>query len=188
MTSNNLAQFSQRMAAVTLLFIVSMLLLNAMVWLFPSLGTTYGLGFALTEHLFIDRLLSAADQAVLIPWWQTLGGIVLSSVPLLALVLGLNHLRRLFQCYARGEYFSTGAALRLGKMGRAVAIWVLLDFLCEPVLSMWVTMNAPVGERMITLSLTAPSFVALFLAACISVIARILRQASELDSESRSFI
>jgi Protein of unknown function (DUF2975) len=186
MTSNRLAQLSQRMAVATLLLIVTMLLLNTAVWLFPFLGAKdgLGLGFSLTER----QLSSISGQVMLFPWWQTLGGIILSSVPLLALAFGLGHLRRLFQSYARGEYFSSKAALHLGKVGRAVALWVLLDFICEPMLSLWVTMNAPVGERLVTLSITAPSFVALFLAACISVIARILWQASEVDSENRSFV
>jgi hypothetical protein len=186
MTSHRLAQLSQRMAAVTLLLIVVMLLLNAVLWIFPSLSAKdgAGLGFALT-----DRQLSAiAAEAALFPWWQTLGAIVLSSVPLLALAFGLSHLRRLFQSYARGEYFSSEAALHLGKVGRAVGLWVLLDFFCEPLLSMWVTMHAPVGARLFTISVTAPTFVALFLAACISIIARILWQASEVDSENRAFI
>lgn len=100
----------------------------------------------------------------------------------------MSHLRQLFQSYARGEYFSSAAAVHLGKVGRGVALWVLLDFLCEPLLSIWVTLNAPVGERLISLSITAPTFVALFLAACISIIARILWQASEVDSENRAFV
>ncbi|AZE51335.1 hypothetical protein C4K04_5697 [Pseudomonas chlororaphis] len=168
MTSKHLAQLNQRMATVTLVLIVSMLLLNAAAWLFPNPGMADGLGFALTGRL----LSTVANQAVLPSWWQTLGAIVLSSVPLLALAFGLSQLRRLFQSCARDKYFSSEAALHLGKVGRAVAIWVLLDFLCEPVLNMWMTMGAPVGERLITLSFTTPSFVALFLAACISVIAR----------------
>ncbi|WP_426234336.1 DUF2975 domain-containing protein [Pseudomonas sp. TWP3-2] len=186
MTNNGLACFSRRMATVTLLLIVVMLLLNAALWLYPSLAGKdgWGLGFALTER----QLSQIADSAALFPWWQKLGGIVLSSIPLLALASGLNHLRRLFQSYARGEYFARETAVHLGKVGRAVAIWVLLDFLCEPLLSLWVTQNAPVGERLITLSVTAPSFVALFLAACIAVIARILSQASEVDRENRTFI
>jgi hypothetical protein len=186
MTSNRLAQLSQRMAVVTLLLIVAMLALNAALWLFPVIAgkNGWGLGFALTDRQLSD----IADKAALFPWWQTTGGIVLSSVPLLALAFGLGHLRQLFQSYARGEYFSSEAARHLGKVGRAVAIWVLLDFLCEPLLSVWVTMNEPVGQRMISLSITAPSFVALFLAACISIIARILWQASEVDSENRTFV
>ncbi|MET0950372.1 MAG: DUF2975 domain-containing protein [Pseudomonas sp.] len=186
MTSNRLAQLSQRMAAVTLFLIVAMLVINMVIWLFPVLAAKdgWGLGFALTER----QLSPLADQAASLPWWQIVGGMVVSSVPLLALAYGLGHLRRLFQSYSRGEYFSSGAAVHLGWVGRAVALWVLLDFLCEPLLSVWLTINAPVGERLITLSVTAPTFVALFLAACISIIARILRQASEVDSEYRTFV
>ncbi|KAF2408253.1 DUF2975 domain-containing protein [Pseudomonas antarctica] len=187
MNTQRLAQLSQRMSLLTLLLIVVMLVLNTAVWLFPVLGSSadgLGFGFALS-----DRLIEAhAAKVALFPWWQTAGGIVLSSIPLMALASGLNHLRQLFRKYARGEYFSSAAAQHLGKVGRAVALWVLLDFLCEPLLSVWVTMNEPVGQRLITLSVTAPSFVALFLAACIAVIARILWQASEVDSENRTFV
>jgi hypothetical protein len=187
MNTQRLALLSQRMSVITLLLIVGMLTLNAAVWLFPVLSSStdgLGFGFALSDRLILGR----ADQVALFPLWQTLGAIVLSSIPLLALGCGLNHLRKLFQRSARGEYFSSAAASHLGKVGKAVAIWVLLDFLCEPLLSMWVTMNEPVGQRLISLSVTAPSFVALFLAACIAVIARILWQASEVDSENRTFV
>ncbi|OPA94111.1 DUF2975 domain-containing protein [Pseudomonas fluorescens] len=187
MNTQRLALLSQRMSVVTLLLIISMLALNAAGWLFPVLGSSsegIGFNFALSDRLIQGRV----DQVALFPLWQILGAIVLSSVPLLALALGLNHLRKLFQSYARGEYFSCKAASHLGKVGKAVAIWVLLDFLCEPLLSVWVTMNEPVGHRLITLSVTMPSFVALFLAACIAVIARILWQASEVDSENRTFV
>nr|WP_256669055.1 DUF2975 domain-containing protein [Pseudomonas sp. C2B4] len=174
------------MAAVTLFLIVAMLAINSALWLFPFLAAQDGwrLGFALTDR----QLSPITEQAMLFPWWQKLGGILLSSVPLLALAYGLAHLRRLFQSYSRGDYFSSAAAVHLGLVGRAVALWVVFDFLCEPLLSLWVTMNAPVGERLITISVTAPTFVALFLAACIAIIARILRQASEVDSEYRNFV
>ncbi|WP_395609263.1 DUF2975 domain-containing protein [Pseudomonas sp. B22129] len=187
MNTQRLALLSQRMSVVTLLLIISMLALNAAGWLFPVFGSSpegLGFNFALSDRLIQGR----AEQVALFPLWQILGAIVLSSVPLLALASGLNHLRKLFQNYARGEYFSSKAASHLGKVGKAVAIWVLLDFLCEPLLSVWVTMNEPVGHRLITLSVTTPSFVALFLAACIAVIARILWQASEVDSENRTFV
>ncbi|WP_259696903.1 DUF2975 domain-containing protein [Pseudomonas brassicacearum] len=112
----------------------------------------------------------------------------MTSIPLLAPAVGLANLRRLFKHYAQGQYFSTAAAVYLGNAGRAVALWVLLDFICEPFLSLLVTINAPVGQRLLTFSITAPSFVALFLAACIAIIARILSQASEVDSENRTFV
>lgn len=187
MNTQRLAQLSQRMSLLTLLLIVSMLLLNAAVWVFPVLSSStdgLGFGFALSDRQIQGR----AEQVALFPWWQVLGSVALSSVPLMALVFGLNRLRKLFQSYASGEYFSSTAALHLGAVGKAVVAWVVLDFLCEPLLSVWVTMNEPVGQRLVSLSVTAPSFVALFLAACIAVIARILLQASEVDSENRTFV
>ncbi|MDB6444689.1 MULTISPECIES: DUF2975 domain-containing protein [Pseudomonas] len=184
MSSNRLALYSQRMAVITLVFIVVMMAVNAAAWLFPEVALKYGLSFALTER----QLSGLVDGAVGLSGWQRLGGILLSSIPLLALAAGLVNLRQLFRHYAQGMYFSSEAAVYLGNTGRAVALWVLLDFLCEPFLSLLVTINAPVGQRLITLSVTAPSFVALFLAACIAIIARILSQASEVDSENRTFV
>jgi hypothetical protein len=166
--------------------IVVLLLLNAVLWCFPTLASTqgWGLGFALTDRQLSER----TDLVGLFPWWQRLGGLLLSSIPLLALTSGLGHLRRLFQRYACGEYFSMDAALHLGKVGNAVALWVLLDFVCEPMLSLWVTMNEPQGERLFTVSLTVATFVALFMAACISIIAQILMQASAVNSENQTFV
>lgn len=187
MTSDRLARFSQGMAAVTLCFIVAMLLLNAVCWLFPSLSSAtngYGIGFSLT-----DELISKLDiHVAAFPWWQKAGGAFLSSVPLLALAHGLHHLRLLFRSYGRREYFSAAAATHLGKVGKSVGMWVLLSLLCEPLLSIWSTMRAPVGHRVITVSFGSPYVVALFLAGCIAVIAHILKQASELDSEHRQFV
>jgi hypothetical protein len=187
MISDRLALSSQRMASVTLGFIVAMLLLNAACWLWPALNSVkagYGIGFGLT-----DGLISSLDINIwTLPWWQKLGGILLSSVPLLTLAAGLQHLRSLFQCYGRREYFSATTATHLGKVGRWVGLWVVLSLLCEPLLSAWSTMREPVGHRVITLSFGSPYIVALFLASCIAIIARILRHASELDSENRQFV
>jgi hypothetical protein len=187
MASDRLARFSQHMAAVTLCFIVAMLLLNAACWFFPSLNSAtngYGLGFSLTDKLISSLNIDVAG----FPWWQKAGCVFLSSVPLLVLAQGLRHLRLLFRSYGRREYFSAAAAAHLGKVGKSVAVWVLLSLLCEPLLSMWSTIRAPVGHRVIAVSFDSPDVVALFLAACIAVIAHILKQASELDSEHRQFV
>lgn len=184
MHSNRLALYSQRMAAMTLVFMVAMMVVNAVAWLYPEAASRYGLGFALTER----QLSSLPEGGMQLTGWQCLGAILLSSIPLLALAVGLTNLRRLFKHYAQGQYFSNAAAVYLGNAGRAVAVWVLLDFICEPFLSLLMTINAPVGQRLLSFSITAPSFVALFLAACIAIIARILSQASEVDSENRTFV
>ena len=64
----------------------------------------------------------------------------------------------------------------------------MLSVLCEPLLGMWATMLEPVGQRMVSIGFGLPYVVALFTAACIVVIAHILRQASTLDAEHRQFV
>ena len=126
MTSDRLAGYSRLMATLTLLLIAGMLLLNAASWIFPDLASEHGLGFALTATGVAGDLGVAARD---MPLWQALGGILLSSLPLLVLASGLQALRRLFQHYGRGEYFCEEAAALLGKVGLCLACWVLANFL-----------------------------------------------------------
>ncbi|WAS52813.1 DUF2975 domain-containing protein [Burkholderia ambifaria] len=186
MHSDRIARISQQMATVTLGFIVGMLVLNAACWAFPSLNGASGPGlvFGLTDSVISNLRVDVAA----FPWWQKAVGILLSSVPLIALANGLRHLRALFRTYAHRDYFSVQAAGHLGKTGRAIGLWVLLSLLCEPLLSMWATLREPVGHHVVSIGFSLPYVVALFTAACIAVIAHILRQASELDAEHRQFV
>ncbi|MDP9586476.1 DUF2975 domain-containing protein [Burkholderia ambifaria] len=186
MHSDRIARISQQMATVTLGFIVGMLVLNAACWAFPSLNGASGPGlvFGLTDSVISNLRVDVAA----FPWWQKAVGILLSSVPLIALANGLRHLRALFRTYARRDYFSVQAAGHLGKTGRAIGLWVLLSLLCEPLLSVWATLREPVGHHVVSIGFSLPYVVALFTAACIAVIAHILRQASELDAEHRQFV
>ncbi|WP_334033841.1 DUF2975 domain-containing protein [Burkholderia cepacia] len=186
MHSDRIARIRQQMATVTLWFIVGMLVLNAACWAFPSLNAASGPGlvFGLTDSVISNLHVDVAA----FPWWQKAVGILLSSVPLIALANGLRHLRALFRTYARRDYFSAQAAGHLGKTGRAIGMWVLLSLLCEPLLSVWATLREPVGHRVVSIGFSLPYVVALFTAACIAVIAHILRQASELDAEHRQFV
>lgn len=184
--TKGIVRLSRRMAVLCLLLAVAMLSLNAASWIVPG-GTGLAgldLGFGSEGELLATLGISSQDLA----WWQRLGAVVLSSVPLLALTGGLLHLRRLFQGYARGEYFSPVAASHLGKGGRAVLAWVVLKLLCEPLLSAWLTMAQPPGHRMVTLTIGTGTVVALFLAACVTVVAYILGRASELAQENSQFV
>lgn len=187
MISDRFTLYSQRMASITLWFIIAMLLLNAACWWWPALNSVkagYGISFGLTDGLIAGLNIDVNA----FPWWQKAGCVVLSSVPLLILAAGLRHLRSLFQAYGRREYFAAATAIHLGRVGRSVGLWVLLSLLCEPLLSVWSTMREPVGHRVVTLSFGSPYIVALFLAACIAIIARILEHASDLDAENRQFV
>jgi hypothetical protein len=172
---------SRRMSGITMLFLVGMLLLNAVSLLFPALNKT-PVGFAGPD---LQRLGIALADLV---WWQVAGGIVLSSIPLLALAKALMHVRSLFEAFGRQDFFSPSAALDLERAGRWVVCWVLAGFVCEPVESLWFTLLAGPGRRMLTLTFGSPQFVALYPAGCVVVLVRVLRKASEISQENRQFV
>lgn len=184
MSTTRISLLSKRMSTFTLAFLTMMILLNVVAWLFPSNIAGHGLGFSLTESFISDSKVNVAS----LPGWQIAGAILLSSIPLLALVFGLYQLRLLFQTYAQKAYFSVTAAQQLGRVGKSIAIWTLLTFLCEPLLSIWLTMQAPEGQQFISFSFTVQDIVALFLAVCITIIAHILQQASLIYTENQEFI
>ena len=187
MSSDRLPILSQSLATLTLWLMIAMLCLNAAVWLVPAWGTLpgqHGFDFSLSDRLMAMLVL---DPAAL-PLWQRLGALLLSSIPLLVISRGLLHLRALFQGYASGIYFSPQSATHMGGLGHCVALWVLCDFLCEPLLTVWLTFTQPPGERLLSVSLEPSAIVALFLAACVVVIARILRRASDLHAENQQFV
>lgn len=181
MKTSRLVSLSQWMATVTLAFLVAMLLLNAASWLFPA---EHGAA-AQFENSLISTL---GVNPRLFPWWQVTLCVAVSSIPLLALAYGLIHLRKLFQLYARAEYFSVDAGIHLGRAGKSVAMWVLLSVLSEPVLSALATMREPEGHRVITVTVGSPYVIALFVAVTISIVANILVRASSLEQENKSFV
>lgn len=187
MVKDRLAHLSHRMAVVTLWFVIFMLALNAANWFFPMLGMErggYGLSFSLTNKFFsMGRF-----NIMALSWWKAAGAIVLTSIPLVALSVGLLNLRSLFKEYAQGLYFSSTSSVYLERVGRSVLLWVLLSFLAEPLLGLWLSLGAPVGQRFFSLSIQSSELVSIFVAICIMLIARILRRAAAVDQENKLFV
>ena len=187
MSPDKLSRISQYMANVSLLLLTGMLLLNSFCWLFPQLSSVdggYGLSFSLTDSLISNLGIHVES----LPWWQAVGGIILSGVPLLALSYGVYNLRLLFKLYGRREYFSPKSASLLEHVGKAIVIWEVLSFVFEPLLSYWMTFREGAGNRIISLSFNSQDVIALFIAVCIILIAQILRRASDLQDENKQFV
>lgn len=185
MTTDHLARHSRLMATLTQALIIGMLVLNAACWFFPDAARQYGLGFNLTAIGVTGNLNVDVSS---MPWWQVAGGLILSSIPLLILANGLIALRRLFQLYSEGQYFSEKSALLLGKVGFGVIMWVLLSFVLTPAISVWVTMLQPPGQGLLTIAFDSSDLVSLFLAASVMVVARIHQKGSVLARENQQFI
>ena len=184
MTTDRLARNSRVMATLTQVLIIGMLLINAACWVFPDIAIQYGLGFNLTAIGVTGELDVDVNS---MPGWQVIGGIVLSSIPLVILAYGLNALRKLFTLYSEGQYFSEASSILLGKVGFGVILWVVLTFVLTPAISIWVTVLQPQG-RLLMIAFDSSHLVSLFLAASIMVVARIHQKGSALASENQQFI
>jgi hypothetical protein len=107
---------------------------------------------------------------------------------LLILAQGLNALRRLFKLYATRVYFTDRSASLLSKVGSRVALWVLADLVSQPLISVWLTMMRPEGQRLISVSFHTENLESLFIAAVVMIIARIQREGIALACENKQFI
>ncbi|MEQ2025687.1 DUF2975 domain-containing protein [Xenorhabdus szentirmaii] len=171
------------MSKLSLLIIIIMIAINIFSWLEPKLILEkYGLGFSLTE-----RILPYFDN-VAFSFWKLTGGILISTIPLLSLAGSFWAFYRLFSKYRKGDYFSKGTVKYLEYAGWGVIFWSLLDVICEPLLTLWLTISAPAGERFLTLTVTGGHFVAIFISACLAIISRILYQACNIYEENQSII
>ncbi len=180
---NRLALNSKRMATLTLLLMGLLVLFELLSWLFPDLALSH-LGFTFSASM-IDGLNVDVTQ---MPLWQQIACMSLATLPLLVLLGAALNMYRLFNLYAKQQYFSSEAANRLRLVGRAIFYWVIVRVLSVPILSVMMTVHLPAGQRVVTVSLTSTDMIGLFLAACFGIIARILAQASIEHNENQSFI
>lgn len=187
MTTDALAQFCQKMVSITMLLMVAIIMMNTVVLFFPSWSLS-------NERLGIDlslsnRLLSTLDISLEgLPWWQAAGAGLISFLVLIPLCYSLFHLRALFCTYARRDYFSASAARHMHKIGISLGFWVVMTIAADPLLSYWLTMLKPDGEREILFGFELQSVAWLFIAACVVAVARILEKATLINEENKLFL
>lgn len=187
MQAERISRLSARMAHITLIAIVMMLVLNVGSWynstLF-SLLTNWTGHFSWTASFMLNEHIDPLQ----LPWWQQSIGAALSSVPFLVLSSALWHLRKLFLQYANGILFSASTAFHMRKVGQNIALWVGIGIIFQPIMSVWLTFTGTPGERSVMIGVTVNDFVLLYMAGCICVIAHVMSQAKELAEEHRQFI
>lgn len=181
MSPQKLSRISQHMSTASLFIIIFMLGFNSLFWIFPSLLSDSG-GYGLTAQMM------GLTNFEMLPWWKITGGIILSGIPLVSLSYGLYQLRVLFHTYSKGDYFSTNAARLLGSVGKSIIIWIILNILCEPLLSYWLTFQEPIGNRVIFVSIDFQYIAAVFFAFCVILISEILKKASIINAENQQII
>lgn len=179
MTNDRLVRLSRRMAAITPVFTTLMLVCNAIA--------CFGLNSQFTNSA-TDMAATLDIELQNLPGWQLLGALALTSIPLLVLAYGLEHLRQLFLSYAHANYFSAAGATHFQKVGKALLLWCLLNIVCNGLLSVCLSLSKAPGQRMLALNIGSADIAAIFVAGSIWIIANILKRASELDLEHRQIV
>ncbi|VYU45065.1 Uncharacterised protein [Metakosakonia massiliensis] len=187
MSTDALAQLSQRMVTFTMMLLIAVVLLNSLVLFFPSLSFSdelHGITLSLS-----DQRLSALNISLrTLPWWQAAGAGMISLLVMAPLCYCLYQLRSLFQAYARRNYFSASSAQHMNRVGASLGIWTAMSLLADPAISYWLTMLRPSEEREVLLGFELHHVVWLFISLCVMAVAKILKKASILYEENKLFL
>ncbi|VUS41892.1 DUF2975 domain-containing protein [Klebsiella grimontii] len=187
MSTDALAQLSQRMVSFTMMLLIAVVLLNSLVLFFPTISFSdelYGISLSLD-----DQRLSALNVSLqALPWWQSAGVGVISLLVMAPLCYSLYQLRSLFKAYARRNYFSARSAQHMSRVGASLGIWTVMDLLASPVLSYWLSLANPAGEREIVFGFELHHVVWIFISLCVMAVAKILEKASILYEEDKLFL
>lgn len=187
MSTEALAQFSQRMVTITMMLLVAIVLLNLVVLFVPSFSFSdelHGISLSLS-----DRILSTLNVSLQeLPWWQAVGAGVISLLIMAPLCYCLYQLRSLFCAYARREYFSIRSALYMRRTGASLGLWALMTLLADPLISYWLTMLKPAGEQVILFGFELHYAAWFFISLCVMAVAKILEKASVLYEENKLFL
>lgn len=148
-------------------------------------------------YLLIDiELFSklAIDNLKLPIQWDTVTNMqwyglwLLASVSFVVGLAGLYYLRRAFLNFARGELFTRSNSRDL----RLFSIFLLIQSIITPAMlsasSVLLSLNHPVGQRLLSLSFGTNEVKAIALAMILWVISDLLIKANELESENKQFI
>ncbi len=176
-------QLSTRMATACLFLIIGVLVMNGVTGIMLVC-----LKFGVFPEGVIKNKMLLAYNIEALSIWRLFAGLVVMCIPVCLTVYGLYLLRGLFQHYVHGEYFSSFAAIQLGRISRIVAWWVLLSFLSEVLSNILFNGNNTFGDKIADALFSSDTITALFLSGFFSVIALILQRASEIETENRQFI
>jgi len=104
------------------------------------------------------------------------------------IMAALYDLRGLLRLYRRGAALSHAAARRIGRIGAWLLMLAVHGLLAYPILSVLLTMGAPVGERQLVVSVSQAQIGFLLAGGIMTLIGWAMRDAAALAEENRGFV
>lgn len=152
-------------------------LLWLLVWLnFETLGPQWG------------AVSNLPLQPEFIGVWNKLLGATITLIPILLMIRGVHHLKKLFVEFRQGELFSESGAAHLHVFAKMLFITMLIAPFMGALLSIVLTMNHPAGERAVVFSIGSANLSQLFIAGTLFAITWTLREGYRLRQENEAFV
>lgn len=172
-----LARLSRRMAWVTTVGIVLIVVLMGLAFAIPDWS----------RNLLLNRLGATGAKLPLGPAEQAALAAIY-AVPIGVMVWGLWHVRALFRDFAIGRVFTADAAERLRRFGLSVLLQGPLGPLTATALALALSLGNPPGQRYLVLTVSINDYVALIVGGVLVAIAAVMREAARLADENAAFV
>ncbi|MCV2349133.1 DUF2975 domain-containing protein [Paucibacter sp. Y2R2-4] len=115
-------------------------------------------------------------------------GWAFSWLPNLVMLFALWQIWALFGYYRRSEFFASGPALHLRRLGAALMAYTLAQPLGVTLSVLALTLGNPAGQRRLYFGLGTDQYLSLFLGLAILVIGIVMEEASRMAQENAEFI
>lgn len=155
----------------------------ALAGLLPAL-TLYGLVSAGTPAWHAPLLAAALPIAP----WQTLLAGLLALLPVCGMAYGLWRARGCFQAFARAEVLGLDAVRHLRGLALGMVVAALAGLLAPTLIGLLLSLDAPAGQRRLSLSLGSTQCLLLLFAGLVWQIAQVMTQAAALADEHAQIV
>ncbi len=177
---SRLALMSRVMAWLTLAAALALPLMVLLTYLSPNEMGPLNLRL---YHLSGERRFSEA-----VPFNDRMIAFAFAAIPLGVAVWALLTLRQLFVSFAAHEIFSRTTSRTLSMLSLAVFAYVVVAFIAQAPIGHFLRRSDPNNHIVFTLSIGLEDLIALFAAAIVAVVARVMSEATRVADENAKFV
>ncbi|MBU2896727.1 DUF2975 domain-containing protein [Vibrio hepatarius] len=117
-----------------------------------------------------------------------LWALLASVIPCGILFYALSILRGLFKSYAKSEIFTIQTTKYYHQLGLVFFYWAIGNFIYEGLISLALSFNNPVGQRVLALSFTGLDIMTIFCGFIVVGISHVMREAQQIADEQKHTI
>ncbi|MBK2085625.1 DUF2975 domain-containing protein [Francisella adeliensis] len=147
--------------------------------------------FWLTVDTKIDIFSSIGMSSIYSPYINSpmlmstrIFAIIVSLIPISIVSYALIALIRLFKFYEQGNIFSVETVNQYKKLGKALIFWFFGIMIYDALISLVLTMNNPVGHRVISITIGGIDILAIIAGSVVLIISSVMQQAQEIADEN----